>query len=247
MDDKKHERNRQYVKKCRNKQSLETKQRINQNYCKTWNGWISRHTYASLIEDRNKNRDGNITVDYIAKLSELQKYKCCVTNVDLTHDKSLWSLSIDRIDNNFGHIIGNIQLTCMGVNLAKNRHINGDVKYFIECIKNNNLFVPNKLSRDYVSTLIRNAKNRDNSFDNDINTDWIFDLLDKQGGRCALTNIRLAGHKHPCLSLSIDRINSKLWYIKSNIQLVVKAINRAKGKREDAEVIKWIDDIRRNK
>ena len=235
------ERNKNYVRKSRAKLTIEQKQYRNQNYCRSWNGWIKRHVYSALIEDRKKSRFGNITPKQIMGLYE--QSKCCsLSGVELTYNKSLWSLSIDRINNSIGHIIENVQLTCIGINLAKNRHINEDVKYLITCLKNKDLFIPNKISRNYVSVIRRNIELRDTTAN--INTDFLLELYDKQSGRCALTNIKLACYPHPMLSVSVDRIDNNLGHTIGNIRLVIKAINRARKNKPDTQVMEWLDDLR---
>ena len=235
------ERNREYVRKSRSKLTIEQKQYRNQSYCRSWDGWIKRHVYSAILEDRDKNRVSNITPSQIYELYE--RFRCCaLTGVELTHDKSLWSLSIDRINNSIGHTVENVQITCMGINLAKNRHTNEDVRYLISCLKNENLFIPDKISRDYISVIRRNIESRDITAN--INTDILLELYHKQSGRCALTNIRLACYPHPMLSISVDRINNDLGHVIGNIRLVVKAINRARKNKPDTQVMKWLDDIR---
>lgn len=74
----------------------------------------------------------NIDITYLLQLCKSQDNKCAITGKLMTHkSKSLFSVSIDRIDSNIGYITGNIQLVCKAINLAKNDHSNDDIKYFL--------------------------------------------------------------------------------------------------------------------
>lgn len=77
--------------------------------------------------------DFNISLDYVCDLWEKQGGKCAITGIDMTyryHDPK--AASIDRIDSSLGHIEGNIQLICQGVNRMKNTHPNEMIIDFFE-------------------------------------------------------------------------------------------------------------------
>ena len=240
-------RARKYVAKCRAKMSLDAKRHRNQRYCRSWDGWIKSKTYASAYEDRRKGRSNNLVWEYVDELFKAQDGRCLFSGVELTHDKSLFSMSIDRVDNQLGHIAGNIQIVCMGVNLAKNRHANDDAIELVKAIRGEADFKPQKVSRDYISSCVRNGiqadatKHRGNDIDN---ADFILGLLDQQGGKCYFTGVPLACYHHPCFSVSMDRIDNQLGHIKGNVRLVLKSMNRAKGTRTDIEFIKWLDMVK---
>lgn len=240
------EKNVEYVRKCRSKLSKQKKQYINQYYCRSWKAWVGRRTGSCVAEDRNKDRFYDIDANFIMELLEEQSKKCVVTGIDMTHDKTMWSMSIDRIDNNMGHTRDNIQLICMAANLAKNKHSDNDLRELLDNIINP-VFVPNKISRDFISSQIRNHKSRDErkGLCCDITTDYVLDLYNNNN-KCFFTNISMAAHRHPMFSLSIDRIDNSVGHTKDNIRLTVKAINRAKKDYMDDDVIKWIDDVRIN-
>ena len=67
----------------------------------------------------------------------------------------------------------------------------------------------------------------------DLTLDFLLELWKKQDGKCALTGIEMTHKKgkgtHYFSSLSIDRIDSKLGYVKSNVQLACMWANGAKG------------------
>jgi len=240
------EKNLEYVRKCRSKLSVEKKQQLNQYYCRSWKGWIGRHTNTCIAEDRNKNRYCDIDINFIKNMLNTQGEKCKITNIKMTHDKSMWSMSIDRIDNAVGHTKNNVQLVCRAANLAKNNGVNDDLYCFLDNIINPS-FCSDDISRDFISSCIRNhsAKDSRKGLKCNITTDYILELY-SNNDRCFFTNIKMAAHKHPMFSLSIDRINNSIGHVEGNVRLVTKAINRAKRDYCDNDVIRWIDDVRIN-
>jgi len=71
--------------------------------------------------------------DYICEMWEAQGGRCAITNVPMVYKFGcLNSVSIDRIDNSLGHVKGNIQLICLGINRLKNKHSNEEVSQFLK-------------------------------------------------------------------------------------------------------------------
>lgn len=86
----------------------------------------------------------------------------------------------------------------------------------------------------------RNATLRKINFDISIQYAW--KIFYEQNGRCAITGLPLL--LHPKRTASLDRINSSLPYIKSNVRWVHKNINRClKKERSDKEMLKWCKKI----
>lgn len=69
------------------------------------------------------------------------------------------------------------------------------------------------------------------SIEFDIDHALLLDLFNSQGGRCALTGIRLRlkEYQTDCANASIDRINSAAGYVRGNVQWVTKEINLMKN------------------
>ena len=69
--------------------------------------------------------DIDITESDLAELFERQEGKCAMSGVDMDIHQSkgnpLFYVSLDRINNDLGYTVGNLQLTCRGVNYMKNR------------------------------------------------------------------------------------------------------------------------------
>lgn len=68
----------------------------------------------------------------------------------------------------------------------------------------------------------------------DFDTSFLWKIYQKQNGKCALTgwNINF-GKKAETNTVSIDRIDSNIGYLKNNIQLVHKDVNRIKNHFSD--------------
>ena len=63
-----------------------------------------------------------------------------------------------------------------------------------------------------------------------ITLEEIYDLWNKQKGKCAITGIEMTHDKKHPNTASLDRIDSNLGYIKENCQFVCFSINMAKHK-----------------
>jgi hypothetical protein len=77
--------------------------------------------------------------------------------------------------------------------------------------------------------------------DFEITMDDVADIMDAQGGECALTGWCIdfpeTGHPHK-VDASIDRVDSQFGYIKGNIQLVHKMVNMCKQQYSQDEFVK---------
>jgi hypothetical protein len=71
-----------------------------------------------------KKENYNLDLKYVLDLYQEQKAQCYYSGIDMklygTQEEKLYSLSIDRIDNNRGYEKGNIVLCCNIVNTMKN-------------------------------------------------------------------------------------------------------------------------------
>lgn len=76
-----------------------------------------------------------------------------------------------------------------------------------------------------------------------VTKELLIHLWNKQDGRCAITGVpmtTLRGFGHSVLTnLSIDRIDSNIGYVVSNVRLVCKAVNVMKYVLSDSELIQW--------
>lgn len=202
--------------------------------------------YGSLNEDKRNDRNGDIHFDFVLGMLEEQGHKCKLSGIKLTNSKNLSDISIDRINNSFGHVSDNIQLICRGLNIAKNKHANDDIIFFLDCLCGKKIFNPKVFSRDYISHMRRNSEQRDKirNFNNDLTTDKIVMMFEKQNGLCAITGLPMACYQHPCFSVSADRIDNNLGHVIGNVQLVLKCINRAKSTFSNDDVKQWLNQIK---
>lgn len=79
----------------------------------------------------------------------------------------------------------------------------------------------------------------------------VLDLWEKQGGRCALSGVLLTynqgghynGNKRGDFNASIDRINTKGPYVKTNVQLVAWRVNSMKNDLSEEMFLWWIRNL----
>ncbi len=79
---------------------------------------------------------------------------------------------------------------------------------------------------------LRDAKERIrkyNQIESNIDVDFLLQLYKNQGGKCAYLGTRLSLEKKQNKSISLDKIEPSLGYIKGNVQWVCWVVNRAKG------------------
>lgn len=82
-------------------------------------------------------REFDLNREYLNELWEKQEGKCAITKISMVHKFGfLESASIDRIDSSKGHVKGNIQIVCLGINRLKNSHSNEEVSQFLKRIQN---------------------------------------------------------------------------------------------------------------
>lgn len=65
----------------------------------------------------------------------------------------------------------------------------------------------------------------------------LLELWHKQDGKCALSGAELTARVGHTNTVSVDRIDSTIGYVKDNVQLVTVQVNVAKNKWTDAEFV----------
>lgn len=84
---------------------------------------------------QKRNLEFNITIEYIWDLYIKQGKRCNLSDLDIlivtnyTKEHHLHTASLDRIDNNQGYIVGNVQWVHRDINIMKKTH---SEDYFIE-------------------------------------------------------------------------------------------------------------------
>lgn len=81
----------------------------------------------------------------------------------------------------------------------------------------------------------------------------VVDIYNSQAGKCKLSGIKMeatrdkiGSQRRNMKAISIDRIDSKIGYIKENIQLVCCAVNQMKNELSTEELIFWCKAIANN-
>jgi hypothetical protein len=100
------------------------------------------------------------------------------------------------------------------------------------------------VSASYFFSLKKGAKDRGLSFL--ITLQEIWDLFKKQNGKCALSGIELKFNSERKIhdgNASLDRINSEIGYIISNVQWVDKTINMSKQQMNNEQFIKMCKEV----
>lgn len=193
----------------------------------------------------NKKKSYKVTIDhkYLISLWKEQEGKCYITGLILTttayKGRVATNASLDQTNSGLGYIDNNVGFCCDFINLSKMQMpLNKFIKQLMEAGRNiksqlyKYIFPVKDIDddiKDYLITLFRNKK-----LVKKIGYDFIIDLYKKQGGRCAITSIKMTGiknktvkHRH-ATNISIDKINPKLEYTKDNIQLTCLWANTGK-------------------
>ena len=103
---------------------------------------IKKRAYKRIHIKENKiiNRKPivfEIDLKYINELYYKQQGRCNITNILMVHEcGKLNSISIDRINSNFGYVKDNIQLLCQFINLGKHNKDNNKTIEFLNKLKN---------------------------------------------------------------------------------------------------------------
>ena len=97
---------------------------------------------------------------------------------------------------------------------------------------------------NFIHYKVQQAKHRSirKGIEFNITNEIIEDIFKKQDGKCYFTNIELTFSTHDWNSLSIDRLDNNLGYIKDNIVLVTRFINSSKNAMT---VLDFVDSIKK--
>lgn len=125
--------------------------------------------------------------------------------------------------------------TCISREMKK-KYLNGDFTNGYDTNKNWN-------SNNFIHLKVQGAKHRAirKDFEFTISDNIVKDILKQQGGKCYFTGIMLTFNTHDWNSLSIDRLNNDLGYIKENVVLVTRFVNSSKNTQNTDE---FIDNIK---
>lgn len=199
--------------------------------------------------------DFDIDTQFIIDLGEKQNNMCVYSGRVLDWKiNSANKASIDRINSKKGYTKDNVQIVCQLVNQAKNDMTHDDFLTFIielynkkpQNTVNETGNTPNiKRIKEMVKISKSSAKTRGSSGRTDagvhtITVEDVIDISHKQDNRCVYSGHNLWNSTEKA---SIDRINSHLGYVKSNIQLITFRSNQAKSDLSEEEFMMLVSDI----
>lgn len=104
----------------------------------------TRHKRRHMSENHDWHMDDfDLTPEALAELWRDQGGRCAITgigmdiNINETESHGLDYVSLDRVDQNRGYSMDNVQLVCMFINLGKGMHSDAEVMEILEKIKKN--------------------------------------------------------------------------------------------------------------
>ena len=217
--------------------------------------------YRRLDWCRRSKHECTIDLDYLCDIWREQHGTCPLTKLPLeTKYNSLHSASIDRINNDFGYVKGNIRIVCRSINLARNTHSDPVIIEFISNIKGSQFITreadkehritnlsknsaPNKVEKSIRSWLKYKLHSARKRISHDLSIDHLIRMWDSQGRSCKLSGLPMSYRCHCPYSASIDRIDNSLGYSEENIQLVCRSVNLAKNRHNNTDFIQWLKNV----
>ena len=104
---------------------------------------------------------------------------------------------------------------------------------------------PRSFLRTVVNDARWRAKKREIPFD--IDAEWVWELWDRQNGRCALSGVHLTHHRGTqdfCdTNASLDRIRNHEGYTRWNTQLVAFRVNALKSNMDEGQFVWWLKTL----
>ena len=78
--------------------------------------WLS----SSKQADKRRGQDTNITREFCAQIITESQNKCCYCAVELQMlERAANLMTIERIDNRIGHVVGNCRIACFHCNVSR--------------------------------------------------------------------------------------------------------------------------------
>jgi len=203
-------------------------------------GEVSKRFFNQYkAQAKRRSLSFNITAEDIWNLYIKQNKRCVLTgNVlvfsERTQTLSDTSVSIDRIKTNIGYEKNNIRIIDKKVNLIKWEYSDEEFLKLCKTIlgKISNKKITKEKPTNWLSVVCHirsSAKKRKIHYE--IDEQFIFDLLNKQGWCCAISGKRLnTGSGSNCVgkNCSLDRIDNKIGYVKNNVWWIDSHINKIK-------------------
>jgi hypothetical protein len=100
-----------------------------------------------------------------------------------------------------------------------------------------------------VGNIISGCRRRGKQLEVTITTAYLWELFQRQGGRCALSGVPLhfnvGSQRNTSITASVDRIDPDRGYVPGNVQWVHKAVNMMKGELDETEFLMWCSRVAR--
>jgi hypothetical protein len=220
--------------------------------------------FNRLIRICRNRSETNLTPEYLQELLIKQNSKCIFSNLPIyifsdgeyVNNQNPWNIaSIDRIDNSLPYMMGNVNLTSITINYAKNTSSTEDIIEFIKMLKYG--FI-GKITRPLYTKsdfyLLRKVLDNFNRKECYVTQKDLYDIWQRQSGLCIYSKAPLILKtkrdesnriKHSYnFQCSVDRINPELPYTKSNIHLISVSSNFAKHSLPHEAFLQFIEEMK---
>ena len=254
------EENKEKIKEQKKKYNEKNRQKINEqsrNYRRD-NKHIFKERYirnlwdnfvrSSKTTDKKKNRENDITIDFLKSLYERSR-NCfyCKNEMSLEiGNKKCNQISIDRKDQKLGHIQNNTVLSCLFCNLAKNESSLEDFLIFLKGLKGNEISLENNEEyKEWDKILFKKTKSRNKN--TDIDLEWFKNQMINQENKCYHSGLPLIVKKSKYIfKPSIERLDCNKSYTKDNCVLVCLGINYGRLNNDLEYFKKYLESIKHN-
>jgi hypothetical protein len=98
-----------------------------------------------------------------------------------------------------------------------------------------------------LKNLVTKARLRTKEFDPKVDWEYLFDLWTDQNGLCIYSGLPLSVEVNHPHTISLDRIDSKIGYVRGNLQLVSASVNRMKQEFSEEFFLDLCGKITNNK
>jgi len=220
---------------------------------KVWKGYgdISGNRWRSIKHDaKRRNIKFELTIENAWNVFEKQNSLCALTGEEIYFGKESKDIkhtaSLDRINNKDFYHQDNIWWVHKDINNIKNKLSVEELLYWANLVTNKDkseyIFSPEfremrfnwngykLINGGHWNRIVKQAEKRGISVEITIQDIW--ELFEKQGGRCGLTNLPLilmpGSSDRLKQTASLDRIDSSKGYIKGNLSWIHKQLNMIK-------------------
>lgn len=228
-----------------------------------WTGYeeISGGWLANLRgKAKFRNREFNVTIEYLWDLFLKQNKKCKLTGENLTFNihknggNNQWTASLDRINSSKGYVEGNVQFLHVDANYIKRHYTDQEIINWSILINNKNVILNSvynipktrqwmgykNLPHKYITKSINRCKH-----DSNLTLEQAWSVFEKQNCQCAISGLLLE-FKHLNIvkqTASLDRIDSAKGYTTDNVQWVHRDINWMKQDYDQDVFLDWMNKI----